>query len=116
MGVFQSPLYNNETIIIPIDYPTIQQGINHAQNGDTIYIQSGEYSENIIVNKSVQINGENKNSVNIKGLNPSDHVFFINANHVHISNVSISNCSKGFSGIRIQGDHCEIKENIIVSC
>jgi parallel beta-helix repeat protein len=34
-------------IVIPIDYPTIQQGINESVDGDTIIVQPGTYSENI---------------------------------------------------------------------
>lgn len=41
----------NATVInIPTDYPTIQQGINNATNGDTVLIQPGAYVENINFN------------------------------------------------------------------
>jgi nitrous oxidase accessory protein len=36
------------SITVPDDYSTIQQAINHAHNGDTIYIKTGIYSENVI--------------------------------------------------------------------
>ncbi len=36
------------TIIhVPADYPTIQEGVDAAQNGDTVLVQPGEYVENI---------------------------------------------------------------------
>jgi predicted outer membrane repeat protein len=38
-----------EIIIIPDDYPAIQQGIDAAQDGDTILIRPGIYFENILV-------------------------------------------------------------------
>lgn len=38
---------NALTIHIPADYPTIQQGINNAVNGDTVLVHSGNYVENI---------------------------------------------------------------------
>lgn len=34
-------------IHIPADYPTIQQGINVAFNGDTVLVEPGTYNENI---------------------------------------------------------------------
>lgn len=44
------------TIIIPDQYPTIQQGINASVNGDTILIRPGTYLENILVdNKNLVI-------------------------------------------------------------
>lgn len=41
----------NATIInIPGDYPTIQQGIDHGQDGDTVLVQPGTYYENLNFN------------------------------------------------------------------
>jgi len=41
------------TIInIPDDYPTIQEGINASENGDTVLVQPGRYIENIIIDDS----------------------------------------------------------------
>lgn len=41
---------NALTIHIPADYPTIQQGINNATNGDTVLVYPGTYVENINYN------------------------------------------------------------------
>ena len=37
-------------INIPADYPTIQQGIDASNNGDTVLVQPGTYYENINFN------------------------------------------------------------------
>ena len=36
------------TIYIPIDFPTIQAGLDASQTGDTVMVASGIYFENLI--------------------------------------------------------------------
>jgi len=48
------------TIYIPTDFNTIQEGINNANNGDSIIVSEGIYFENIIIDtKSLFIKSEN---------------------------------------------------------
>lgn len=35
---------------VPEAYPTIQQGINISSNGDTVLVQPGTYTENVVIN------------------------------------------------------------------
>jgi hypothetical protein len=53
-----------QTITVPDDYPTIQEAIDAANAGDTIYVKSGSYS-NIVVNKPLTLIGENSESTSI---------------------------------------------------
>ena len=39
-----------DTIIVPDDYPTIQDAIDHAQSSDTVLVSPGTYVENIDFN------------------------------------------------------------------
>lgn len=48
-------------------YSSIQQAINNASDGDTILVRSGVYYENIVVNKSVSIIGEDRVNTVIEG-------------------------------------------------
>jgi len=51
MAVVLFPLTAHSTIInIPGDYPTIQQGIDHGQDGDTVLVQPDIYFENLNFN------------------------------------------------------------------
>jgi nitrous oxidase accessory protein len=45
-------------ITVPDDYPTIQEAINHADDGDTIVVKSGTYYENVIVNKTLTVKSQ----------------------------------------------------------
>jgi len=44
----------------PGNYTTIQSAINTANPGDTIFVYSGTYYENVLVNKTLNLFGENK--------------------------------------------------------
>lgn len=49
--IFLIPILTNSQILhIPDDYPTIQQGINAAIDGDTVLVDPGTYHENINFN------------------------------------------------------------------
>lgn len=47
-----------KTIHVPDDYPTIQQAVDDATDGDTIIVHSGTYYENVMIGQSLTIIGE----------------------------------------------------------
>ena len=52
----------------PADFYTIQGAINAASPGDTIFVYSGTYYENVVVNKTVSLIGENRSNTIIDGI------------------------------------------------
>ena len=51
----------------PGNYTTIQSGIDAANSGDIVYVYNGTYYENVIVNKTLSLVGESRNTTTIDG-------------------------------------------------
>lgn len=58
------------TITVPDDYPTIQEAIDAAQPGDTVYVRAGEYVEELHIKKSLSLIGEGRTQVVIRPPDP----------------------------------------------
>jgi parallel beta-helix repeat protein len=95
------------------NYSKIQDAIDNAATGDIIYVYLGVYKENILINKSLTVIGEEKNITIIDG-SENNYVIQIFANDTRISNFTIQNCSK--NGINIECSGCIIDNNIIQNC
>lgn len=57
----------SKTITVPDDYPTIQEAINNASEGDTIFVRAGNYNEHLTIDKSISLIGEDENTTIIDG-------------------------------------------------
>jgi parallel beta-helix repeat protein len=77
----------NITFIVPDDYPTIQEAINAANEGDIIYVRFGTYRENIVLNKSLTIIGEDRYITVISGNEGS--IVNITANNANLTGFTI---------------------------
>jgi nitrous oxidase accessory protein NosD len=80
------------TITVPDDYLTIQEAINQASEGDIIFVRNGTYCENVVVNKSVALVGEDKECTVIDG-GEVGTVIEIDSDNVTVSGFEIRNCS-----------------------
>ena len=94
-------------------YDNIQSAINDAKSGDTVFVydDSSPYYENIVISKSLNLKGENRETTIIDGGN-AGNVIHISANFVNISSFSIQNSGHD-SGISINSDYNMIDD---ISC
>jgi parallel beta-helix repeat protein len=91
------------TIVVPDEYATIQEAIDAANSGDTIYVHNQTYYENIFVNKTISLVGEDPETTIIDGSksnetwNPVVYLYGEDAKNVSICNFTIrgSNSSWG---------------------
>ncbi len=77
------PTSSGATIYVPTDYPTIQDGINAANDGDTVFVYSGIYHEMVVIKKTINLTGENRETTIIVG--GFGEIIRIEANWVNIS-------------------------------
>ena len=95
------------------NYSTIQEAVDLAFSGDTIFVYSGTYYETLIINKSINLEGQNWYNTIIDG---GDNVYavLINSSGVSISGFTIQNSVFGLfiSGSNILSRNT-IQSNII---
>ena len=98
------------TIKVPSQYATIQEAINAAMPGMTIEVLSRTYHENVVVNKTVLLFGENQATTIIDGGGTGNSTI-VTANNVTIKGFTITN---GVNGLTLkQVKNCVISGNKI---
>jgi parallel beta-helix repeat protein len=96
------------------NYTTIQSAIDAANWGDTVFVYSGVYNENVVVDKTIKLDGENKNTTIIDGIYDNIVLRIVSDNTV-ISGFTIKN-SGGFkdnAAIYIHSNNTTISKCII---
>ena len=93
----------------------IQAAVNAATSGDTIIVRDGFYTENVDVNTAyLTIQSENGTaSCVVNASNPSDHVFYITADYMNITGLTVQNAtSYPKAGIYLNAaNYCNISSN-----
>ena len=100
----------------PEGYSTIQEAIDAATISDTVYVYEGVYYENIVIDKSINLVGENSRTTIIDG-RIAGNTIKVNADFVTIERFTIMHSGLIYpnSGINLSSNHNTIKDNIIQS-
>ena len=97
----------------PGNYTRIQDALNHANNGDTVFVYHGVYDESKInINSTITLIGENRDNTILDAHQDIDGIY-IRANFVNISGFKIINASR--AGINLYSntsDNVTISKNI----
>ncbi len=75
-------------------YTKIQDAINASDDGDTVFVYNGTYYENVLVNKTINLTGEDRDTTIIDGSGSGD-VVTITVDWVNVSFITITNGSTG---------------------
>lgn len=122
---FISILYGVEAKIFTVDddgnadFRHIQDAIDNANNGDIIFVYSGIYRENVVIDKSIKLIGENVNTTIIDA-EFKDDVICVYWKNVEIAGFTISNSGKNAypdfdCGIEITHQNVSIKNCKIIN-
>jgi len=117
------------------DFTRIQEAIDEASPGDTIFVYNGTYEENLEIDKgNLTIVGENRDKVIIDGKKGHNTIYIdVRVNNIKISEFTIQNgydniyvagsnfnCARckilnGSNGITITEPNCNISECIVMN-
>lgn len=94
----------------PNNYSSIQDAIDNASDGDTVFVYSGVYKESIILDKTINLMGEDREKTIISATKGYD--INITGRGVSISNFNITNGSWEYPSLIIY----KSSDNIIFNC
>lgn len=93
------------------NYTTIQDAIDNASNGDTVFVFNGTYFGYVIINKRINLLGEDKNATIINGY--FAYTISIVTDLVNMSGFTIKNGGRLGEGVRIDSNYNNVINNII---
>jgi len=94
------------------DFSSIQEAIDYATSGSTIYVKKGVYNEIIDVYKSISLLGEDKESTLINPVSEKNkYAVSLGAQNIKLKNFKIKNGAPGLyaSALKIISSYCEIE-------
>ncbi|UCF08781.1 MAG: right-handed parallel beta-helix repeat-containing protein [Thermoplasmata archaeon] len=96
----------------PTHYKTIQAGVDAANPGDTVFVYNGIYYENVVVGKTINLIGEDRENTIIDSGGSGD-VVFITANWVNITGFTATGGGSDYkAGVGLDhAQNCSVSDN-----
>ena len=95
----------------PGNHTLIRYAIENASAGDTIFVYNGTYRENVIVNKTVSLVGEDRNTTIIDGA--GSDALLMASDWVNVTGFSMVNASAE-SGVNVSASsRCRVSGNVM---
>jgi parallel beta-helix repeat protein len=95
----------------PNNFTKIQDAVDNASDGDTVFVYKGTYVGYVVIHKSIRLLGEDKNTTIISGF--FAYTVYILSDWVNVSGFTIFTNGRLGEGIRIDSCHNHFTNNII---
>jgi parallel beta-helix repeat protein len=94
----------------PGNYTTIQFAIDMAQPGDTVFVYSKQYNETLLIDKTLTLMGEDKETTIINGLGNTYGIHLSNADYINVSGFTVHSAQYNIQLSNV--DHAIISDNV----
>lgn len=86
-----------DVLTIPIDYSGINEAIAAANEGDTVFVEPGDYAEQVVVDKTLSVVGRNRNVTVIDGSTGNEKAVTLTADggHAWLATYLNDSCASG---------------------
>lgn len=106
-----------QTITVPDDHSTIQMAIDAAVPGNTVFVRSGMYYEHVTINKSLTLQGEDRETTIIDGSGTGKVVTVTSTSNVTVSGFTIRNSGSTLGSDQDAGMVLRnASNNLIIDC
>jgi len=103
------------TIFVPTDYATIQEAVDAASPGDTVFVYNGTYydDDGVKIEKDrITLQGEDANTTTIHGKWAAEEVVYVSGDYVNVSGFTVTGSSSSGSGIFLSCScNCRLSRN-----